>query len=507
MVELDREAGVLLHVTSLPGRHGRGDLGSAAYEFVDFLRRAGQTIWQVLPLVPTAAGDSPYTSYSAFAGNPLLISFDRLVEQGLLRSRDLAPLENLPVDAVDFGAIHHQGARLLHAAFEEFLSSASPADWVELDEFTARQQFWLDDYALFMALVRRHGHPQWNRWDAKLARRDPVALSNARHELSRDVRREQFTQWLFYQQWERLKNYANRQGLQIFGDAPIFVAYESSDVWARQHLFYLDENGERTVVAGVPPDYFAATGQLWGNPLYRWDLMAEDGYEWWIQRLRHSLNLFDLIRLDHFRGFEAYWEVPAGATTAVNGRWAPGPGSRLFQAVVDQLGPLPIIAEDLGLITPAVNELRDEWRFPGMRVLQFGFDDDEGGQFHRPHSYPEQSVAYTGTHDNDTLLGWYHSQQGGPTARRLLDYLRSSGQDVHWDAMRAVTESRAALAVFPLQDVLGLGSEARMNVPGTCDGNWRWRVSADSLTDRVAEQLAALTRAGQRSLATAAAPV
>lgn len=499
MVELEREAGVLLHLTSLPSRYGCGDLGGAAYQFVDFLSRGQQRTWQVLPLVPTAAGDSPYTSYSAFAGNPLLISFDVLIDQGLLRARDVEPLIELPRGRVDFGSFRIASNRLLRQAFEEFLASAAPSDWVELDEFVARHQFWLDDYALFMALVGRYGHAQWNRWDAQLARREPAAISTARHQLSRDIRREQFVQWQFFQQWARLKHYAHRHGVQVFGDAPIFVAYESADVWQQQHLFHLDERGARTVVAGVPPDYFAATGQLWGNPLYRWDLMAEDGYQWWINRLRHSLALFDLVRLDHFRGFESYWEVPAGAETAVHGRWAPGPGSKFFQAVSDQLGPVPIVAEDLGLITPAVTELRDEWHFPGMRVMQFGYDDDEGGQFHRPHSYPEHCVAYTGTHDNDTLLGWYHSQQGGPAARRLLDDLRSNGQDLHWDAMHAIAESRAALVVFPLQDILGLGSEARMNVPGTCDGNWQWRVQAEQLTDDLADRLADLARSRQRT--------
>jgi len=501
MVELEREAGVLLHLTSLPGRYGCGDLGSVAYEFVDFLQRAEQRIWQVLPLVPTSAGNSPYTSYSAFAGNPLLISFDALIDQGLLRDRDVVPLAELPRPRVDFGAFRTASDRLLRSAFEEFLSSASPSDWVELDDFTARHQFWLEDYALFMALVGRYGHAEWNRWDSKLARREPAALSTARHQLSREIRREQFVQWQFFQQWDRLKHYAHRRGVQIFGDAPIFVAYESADVWQQQRLFHLDDQGTRTVVAGVPPDYFAATGQLWGNPLYRWDVMADDGYQWWINRLRHSLAQFDLVRLDHFRGFESYWEIPAGAATAVEGRWVPGPGSKLFQAVSDQLGPVPIVAEDLGLITQAVTDLRDEWRFPGMRVLQFGFDDDEGGQFHRPHSYSEHCVAYTGTHDNDTLVGWYHSQQGGPIARRLLHYLQSSGQDIHRDAMQAVAESRAALVVFPLQDVLGLGGDARMNVPGTCDGNWQWRVLADQLTDPLAQQLAALARSGNRSAA------
>lgn len=499
MVELERESGILLHITSLPGPYGCGDLGRAAYEFVDFLERAEQRVLQVLPLVPTAAGDSPYTSYSAFAGNPLLISLDGLVDAGLLDARELRELPELSRERVDFGAFRARNGRLLRLAFETFLVSASPRDWVELDDFSGRHQFWLDDYALFTALVERYGHPQWNRWPAEMARRDPQALERARRELSREIRREQFVQWQFFGQWERLKNYAHRRGVQVFGDAPIFVAYESADVWQQQQLFHLNESGERTVVAGVPPDYFSATGQLWGNPLYRWDVMAEDGYQWWVNRLRHSLTLFDLIRLDHFRGFEAYWEIPAGAATAVDGRWAPGPGAALFRAVSEQLGPLPIVAEDLGLITQEVIDLRDECGFPGMRVMQFGFDDDEGGQFHRPHSYPERCVAYTGTHDNDTTVGWLRAHGDDAAAKRLLSYLGSEGRDVHWEAIRAVSESRAALTVFPLQDALGLDSSARMNVPGTCEGNWQWRVRADQLTTELEEQLASAARQSRRS--------
>ncbi|MFO0903897.1 MAG: 4-alpha-glucanotransferase [Pirellulales bacterium] len=492
MVNWPRAAGVLLHISSLPSPLGNGDFGPAAYDFVDFLHAGKQRYWQTLPLVPAAKGDSPYTSYSAFAGNPWFISPQRLVEEGFLDAdecrRAIAEADEQDADACRLARL-----RLLQRSAATFADVATSEQWAEFERFVQEERVWLDDFALFTALAERLGTAEWNRWPEPLSRRDPAALADARRELADAIQFVHYLQYQFARQWRALHGYARDRQIAIFGDIPIFVAYESADVWQHQALFHLDDAGRRTVVAGVPPDYFSATGQLWGNPLYRWDVMSRDGFAWWVARLRHSLALFDLIRLDHFRGFEAYWEVPASAETAVEGKWVPGPGRTFFEVVEKQLGALPLVAEDLGLITPAVLELRDACHFPGMRVFQFGFDDDYLGQYHRPHSYPELSIAYTGTHDNDTACGWYLANAHSDVGHRVRSYLGCDGTNVHWDMIRAIGKSAATVVIFPLQDLLGLDSSARMNVPGVGAGNWRWRYTADQLAPALAEHLASVT--------------
>ena len=481
-----RRAGLLLHITSLPGRFGIGDFGVGARRFIKFLSDAGAEVWQVLPLVPAAAGNSPYSGLSAFAGNPLLISLEDLVADGLLHEKDLASYPDLNEKAVDYVQVIAAKTKLLKLAFQKFEQSRSGLQ-VELNHFCLDQQEWLEDFALFVALADSFGTTDWSRWPQELVQREPTALARWRLRLAQGIEQEKFIQFLFHRQWWALKRLANEHKIELLGDLPIFVAYESADVWANQACFYLDDAGKRLVVAGVPPDYFAKTGQLWGNPLYRWDVLARDDYGWWVQRLRHSLKLYDSIRLDHFRGFEAYWEVPASAETAVDGRWVKGPGAGMFQAARHQLGQLPIVAEDLGMISDEVHALREELEFPGMRVYQFGFDD-EGGRYHRPESYPENCVAYTGTHDNDTLVGWLHSRASRfkPGEDILDEYLDSTAPDAYWQAVSEVVGSNANTIILPLQDLLGLNNSARMNVPGQADGNWGWRVESHQMTDEVA---------------------
>lgn len=484
--------GVLLHITSLPGPLQSGDFGPSAYGFVDFLAAVQQRYWQVLPLVPAATGDSPYTSYSAFAGNLWLVSPAMLVRDGLI--------ERNQYDAEVHAATHGEPdasrlarLRLLRTAAAAFHRQTTAAQRDEYHRFVAENRLWLDDYCLFAALGERLGTFEWHRWPEPLRARDEAALQAHREALAGELEFLQTAQYFFARQWESLRRYAADRGVLVFGDIPIFVAFESADVWQHQQLFFLDSEGRRTVVAGVPPDYFSADGQLWGNPLYRWSEMAKDGFAWWCDRLRHSLRLFDLVRLDHFRGFEAYWEVAADAKTAVGGHWVAGPGQALFDALRRDLRDLPLVAEDLGLITPEVLALRDACGFPGMRVFQFGFDDDYLGQYHRPHSYPENCVAYTGTHDNDTGLGWYRANADTDVGHRVRVYLGSDGTDIAWKMIEAVAKSAAKTAVFPLQDLLELDSSARMNIPGVGTGNWTWRLSEGHLTPSLAARLGDLT--------------
>ena len=481
-----RRAGLLLHITSLPGRFGIGDFGEGARRFIHFMSEAGAEIWQVLPLVPAAAGNSPYSGLSAFAGNPLLISLEDLVADGLLHEMDLSSYPQLSDKAVDYGQVIAAKSKLLKVAYQKFEQSRSELQG-ELNRFCLDQQEWLEDYALFVALADSFGTADWSRWPQELVQREPTALERWRLRLAQGIEQEKFTQFLFHRQWWALKRFANEQQIELLGDLPIFVAYESADVWANQDCFYLDAAGKRLVVAGVPPDYFAKTGQLWGNPLYRWDMLAQDDYGWWVKRLRHSLKLYDSIRLDHFRGFEAYWEIPASAETAVDGRWVKGPGAAMFHSARHQLGQLPIVAEDLGMISDEVHQLREELEFPGMRVYQFGFDD-EGGRYHRPESYPENCVAYTGTHDNDTIVGWLKSRQGrfSPGQDLLDEYLDARDPNAYWQAVSDVVSSSANTAILPLQDLLGLDNSARMNVPGLADGNWSWRIESHQMTADVA---------------------
>jgi 4-alpha-glucanotransferase len=501
-VLLSRSSGILLHLTSLPGGEGIGDLGAAAREFAEFLAASGQKVWQVLPVNPTGYGDSPYQGLSAFAGNPLLISLQVLCERGLLDAGELRAAPDFPADRVDFDAVIRYKLPLLRRAAGRFFASAGAAARTEYDAFCASRVHWLDDYARFMSLKQAHGGGAWTNWPPALRKRDPAAMARWGEQHQADIEVFQFWQFEFFRQWNALQTYCRNLGIRIMGDIPIYVAHDSVEVWAQPELFYLDDDGRATVVAGVPPDYFSASGQLWGNPIYRWDLMAVSEYAWWIERVRASLLLFDLVRIDHFRGFEAYWEIPAGAATAATGRWVKGPGAQLFDALRKQLGELPIVAENLGVITPEVEALRTQFGFPGMSVLQFAFGTDPQAPSFRPHNYPRDVVAYTGGHDNDTTLGWWTSV-GSDSTRTPEDirrerasarmYLAFADEPVHWVFMRTVAASVAVLAMIPLQDVLGLGSEARMNLPGTISGNWRWRVRAGALTTEIERRLKQLT--------------
>ncbi len=487
-----RSSGILLHPTSFPSRWGIGDLGPAAYAFIDFLVASGQQLWQVMPLGPTGFGDSPYQSFSAFAGNPLLISFDKLREEGLLTDADLADAPVFSDTTVDYGAIIPFKMNLLRRSFEHFTSHATTEQRRDLADFGAISHHWLNDYALFAALKQAHGGAPWNQWAPDIRHRDPDAVSRWTMQLYDEIQFQMYLQFLFFKQWNEIKAYANQRGIRIIGDIPIFVAYDSADVWTHPSLFALDSEGLPTVVAGVPPDYFSATGQRWGNPLYRWEMMARDGYRWWIERFRAAFALVDVVRIDHFRGFAAYWEVPAHEETAVNGRWVSGPGADLFIKVSEALGPLPIIAEDLGVITPDVEALRDSLNFPGMNVLQFSFGADSSDPY-LPHNHRKHSVVYTGTHDNDTTVGWWRSANDHER-RHVQEYLGRDGSDIAWDFIRMALASVADMAVIPLQDVLALGSEARMNMPGRPSGNWGWRYTADMLTPAITERLRHLSQ-------------
>ncbi|HEY3581340.1 MAG TPA: 4-alpha-glucanotransferase, partial [Pyrinomonadaceae bacterium] len=488
-----RASGILLHPTSLPGGFGVGDLGPEAYRFVDFLVSAGQSLWQVLPLGPTGYGDSPYACYSAFAGNTLLIS------PGLLDT-DLKP--DLNTDRVDYGEAHKIKEQLLQRAYQNYKKTTDTNLRSAFETFAQREAHWLDDYALFRALKDAHNGVAWNEWESELVARTPAALERARTQLHDEIEAQMFYQFLFFEQWFALKQYANEHGVKIVGDLPIFVAQDSADVWTNPDQFKLDENGRPLVVAGVPPDYFSSTGQLWGNPLYNWERMQADGFAWWIERVRATLKVVDIARVDHFRGFAACWEIPGGDKTAERGQWVEAPGRELFAAIRETLGELPIIAEDLGVITPDVVALRDEYGFPGMRILQFGFGGDTKN-IDLPHNYVANVVAYTGTHDNDTTVGWFESVAGEGSTRTAeqiererkfcLDYLNSDGKEIHWDFIRAVLASVANTAIVPLQDLLGLGTEARMNLPNSTEGNWSWRYRAGALTDEIAARLKKLT--------------
>jgi len=497
-VTFPRSSGILLHPTSLPGRFGIGDLGPEAYKFVDFLAAAGQRIWQVLPLGPTGYGDSPYQLFSAFAGNPLLISLDQLVVEGLLLDEELERAPQFPADEVDYGRVIRFRLPLLRAAYKRFKTNWKRRD--EFADFRGMSSQWLDDYALFMALKAAHGgEAVWSRWEPALAARRPGALKECRKELAQDIEALEFAQYMFFRQWRSLHNYARDRGILIMGDLPIYVAHDSADVWANPDLFQLDAAGDPAVMSGVPPDYFSATGQLWGNPIYRWDRMAETGFRWWINRIFAAFTQVDLVRLDHFRGLEAYWEVPAGETTAQNGRWVKGPGPALFEALQEALGELPIVAENLGVITPEVEAIRTAFGFPGMAILQFAFGKDPQAPDFKPHNYPRDRVAYTGTHDNDTTMGWWSSTGADDSTRTASDiqeerdftrkYLATDGREIHWVFIRALMASVANTVLFPLQDVLGMGSEARMNTPAVPSGNWRWRYRAEMLTPAMAQRL------------------
>jgi 4-alpha-glucanotransferase len=504
-MKFSRCSGILLHPTSLPGTLGIGDLGPEAYRFADLLAGTGQRIWQVLPLGPTGYGDSPYQCFSAFAGNPLLVSLEKLVAEGDLPPGDLA--DDLPAFSdrqVDFGWVVQHRLPLLEKAAKNFFARASATRREDFQAFCRQNASWLENYALFMALKEAHGgEAVWNKWEHDIATRRPEALARWQAVLTEPVNTQKYVQYQFFKQWAELEAYCHDRGIQMMGDIPIFVAHDSVDVWAQPELFYLDADGNPSVQAGVPPDYFSASGQLWGNPLYRWDAMAETGYAWWIDRFRSILRLVDIVRLDHFRGFEAYWEVPGNEKTAIHGRWVKAPGGELLEAAQKALGDLPIVAETLGVITPEVEALRDRFGFPGMGILQFAFGTDPQAPEFKPHNYRRHFVVYTGTHDNDTTIGWWTSSGVGDSTRTAeniraerefaLAYLGTDGREMNWVFIRAILASVADTAIIPLQDVLGLGSEARMNLPGTSSGNWRWRFTADQLTPEIAQRLRELT--------------
>ena len=484
-----RRSGILLHPTSLPGPHGSGDLGSEAHAFVDWLAEAGQSLWQVLPLGGLGPGNSPYMSSSAFAGNVLLIDLRELQQRGWLTAEEIEPPPGLDDARIDFAAMVPYRMQRLALAATRFAQRSSAAERAALAAFEQQHADWLGDYALFMALAEHHGWRDWCEWPDGLAAREPAALQRARETHRERIAFWVFCQWCFFRQWAALRAHAHSRGVQIVGDMPIFVAYQSADVWARPRLFELDAGGRPTVVAGVPPDAFSATGQRWGNPLYRWSEHAKGGYAWWVERVRRSFELVDIVRIDHFRGFAAHWEIPAGEPTAQKGAWVKGPGEALFRAIADALGPLPIIAEDLGVITPDVEAMRQAFAFPGMRILQFAWGEGEAAEPRfLPHRHASDSVVYTGTHDNDTTVGWWQAADEG-ARHHLREYLASDGRAIHWDMIRAASASVADTAIHPLQDVMGLDSSGRMNFPGQGEGWWAWRFRWEQLPADAAARL------------------
>ena len=480
-----RAGGVLLHLTSLPGGHGIGDLGAAAHDWLGWLHRSGCALWQFLPLGPCGAGWSPYQSPSTFAGNPLLISLEALVAHGWLRTED--PDERPPSGShVDFPAVTRSKSRLLKAAAERWRSRGKPGR-EDFESWCAANADWLDDYALFMALKDAHAGAAWTTWDPELAQRRPAEVLAARKRLRESVEEHGLQQYWFWTQWRSLRNRAAQLGIRLIGDLPIYVSEDSADVWSRPDLFQLGDDGRPVVVAGVPPDYFSETGQLWANPIYDWDHHREEGYRWWIRRVRHLAQQVDCVRIDHFRGLSAYWEVPAGSATAATGRWVEGPGGALLEALRNDLGGLPLIAEDLGVMTADVLSLRDSFQLPGMKILQFGLEAGEA-EDHLPDTYPERCVAYTGTHDNDTSRGWYQAAAEATRdfARRAL---ATDGGDIAWSMVRSIWSSKAAWSVAPIQDFLSLGTEARMNYPGRAEGNWTWRLSPAQVDGDLADRI------------------
>jgi 4-alpha-glucanotransferase len=494
-MSLPRAAGILLHPTSLPSHGGVGDFGPAAYRFVDFLSAARLGVWQVLPLGPLGYGNSPYSATSAFAGNPILISLERLADQGWIDRAQVAALDAAS-GPVNYDRVFHQKMPLLFEAARGFLRSASSDALRRFDSFRSENSWWLDDFVLFDAVRARNKLACWNHWPDDLAHREPSALAKARQDLADDLRVRSVLQFAFYEQWRDLRHYCRDRNVRVVGDVAIFVNHDSADVWMHRELFRLNGNLDPEVVAGVPPDFFSKTGQRWGNPLYRWDIMKERGYEWWIQRLRWATQHCDYIRLDHFRGFDQFWEIPAGDATAVNGRWVDGPRDDLFAKLREALGGLPFFAEDLGHITPEVHALRDRLHIPGMAVLQFGFGD-EGAHMYLPHRAMGK-VMYTGTHDNDTVVGWWNSGAAEHERCNAEAYVGPTQDGIHWAFIRAALCSPASLSIVPLQDVLGLGSEARMNTPSLDNGNWRWRFDEAQLNSEFAKKLAQLVELSDR---------
>ena len=486
-MRFDRAAGILLHPSSLPGKFGIGDLGSEAYNFVNFLEAAGQKLWQVFPLGPTGYGDSPYQCFSAFAGNPILISPEKLCEDGFLEEREI---ENTPYQnphQIDYGDVINYKRFLLKKAFESFKKNPNGLE-VEFKSFCESNNDWLDDFSLFMASKDYHGGQVWTSWDKELVKREAKAIKTWKEKLSDDIQYHKFVQFNFFRQWDKIKKYANEKGIKIIGDMPIFIAYDSADLWANKNLFTVDENGNLISVAGVPPDYFSVTGQLWGNPLYRWEEMEKDDFLWWRNRMKNLLNIVDIVRIDHFRGFEAYWEIPGDAPTAETGKWVKAPGEKLFKALKKYLGELPIIAEDLGVITKEVVALRDQFDFPGIKILQFAFGTDMETKF-LPHNFIPNCVVHTGSHDNDTTRGYFEKARNeeNDIYSHTQKYLNYFGDEITFHLIRLAYASVADMAIIPMQDVLNLGGESRMNFPGKLGGNWTWRYTWDQVPSNLAQ--------------------
>jgi 4-alpha-glucanotransferase len=490
-MRIGRAAGILLHPTSLPGRFGIGDLGPAANDFVEWLSDAHQSLWQILPLGPTSYGNSPYASLSAFAGNTFLISPKKLVDDGLLDKNELDDAPEFPLDKVDYGKVFDWKTRLYAKAYRGYRSRDQSKLQSEFEEFCSEKGSWLDDYALFLALKQTQGGRPWFEWPIKFKLRDERTISIAVAQLAPIIDEQKFYQFLFFRQWNALKTYANERGLKIIGDIPIFVALDSADVWSRPEQFKLNGDGSPKVVAGVPPDFFSKTGQLWGNPIYDWQAMQRDGFGWWIARFRHALKLTDIVRVDHFRGFAAAWEVPGKDKTAEHGEWVKVPGHALFSEVERRFGKLPVVAEDLGVMTPEVETLRNSFDFPGMRILEYAFSGDAKNR-DLPHNYVPNTAAYVGTHDNDTAVGWWNSI-GENEREYCLKYIAAADAEINWQLIRLLYSSVADVAIVQMQDVLGLGSDARMNTPATENGNWEWRLTEGSLTDVAAARLKELS--------------
>jgi len=484
---MKRSSGIILHPTSLPGKYGIGDLGRGAYKFVDILAEAGQGLWQVLPLGHTGYGDSPYQCFSAFAGNPFLINLEGFKDV----PEPPEPEEKFDDHRVEYGRVINYKYAVLRNAFKDFKKFNDP--------FFKKNASWLDGYSLYMALKDHFGGKDWGQWDSDIKLREPGAVASYSKKLEAEVNFYKFLQYEFFKQWGKLKTYANSKGIKIIGDIPIFVSFDSSDAWANPDLFYFDSDLKPIKVAGVPPDYFSQTGQLWGNPLYNWKALKKTGYKWWVERIRTTRELFDIIRIDHFMGFESYWAIPYGSTTAVDGIWEKGPGKAVFEAINKSLGKVPFVAEDLGLITPAVKRLRNSLGFPGMKILQFAFESLNEEDDYLPHRYKPDCVVYTGTHDNDTTAGWYErsSEQVKEFTKK---YLNSDGKDIVWDIIKAAWTSKAVMALVPLQDILSLNSDARMNTPSVASGNWQWRFTFEQLTPEIKSRLKDLTKKCGRGL-------
>lgn len=494
-----RESGILFHITSLPSPYGIGDLGPGGYDFADFLAETKQKYWQVLPLNRTflSNSNSPYSSLSAFAGNPLLISPEFMLRDGLITNNDILPIANFPKERVDYPAVIGYKSRLLYSAYERFKLIKRKDDY---EAFVTENVDWLDDFTLFVALKGHFMRKDWCEWPEELRNRDTESLKGIRKQLFDKIENEKFFQYLFFSQWFSLKNYCNERGIQIIGDIPIYVDHESVDVWCHPALFNLSEEKKPLTVAGVPPDYFSQTGQLWGNPVYRWDVLKETGYGWWIKRLEHNLRLFDFVRIDHFRGFVAYWEVLANEKTAINGKWVKAPGNDFFNTLLKRFPSMPIIAEDLGIITEDVRGLIDHFGFPGMKILMFAFGADLPTNPYVPHNYIRNCLVYTGTHDNNTVKGWFEKEMSLDDKDRLFRYLgrELKSDEIHWELIRLAMMSVANTTIFPMQDILGLGEEARMNLPSTTEGNWEWRLMPEQLTQQLSKHLLEITEIYRR---------